>query len=123
MVKEDEYFLSEKIRQVLRIKKVNEELLEYLESSVRWIIHYCKKHDIPLPESDKIIDMANRIREIDSKLPRSDETLQADKSKRSDDKLPEPNIERYIRFRTAVKICLIQNEKCMFAFQKKRLVC
>ena len=33
----------------------------------------------------------------------------------------EPKIERYIRFRTVVKICLIQNEKCMFAFQKKRL--
>jgi hypothetical protein len=33
----------QKLQEVLRIKKINEELLEYLGSSLRYILHYSKK--------------------------------------------------------------------------------
>lgn len=69
MVNED--FLDvERLRNTLKVKQVNDELLQHLESSLRWVIHYCRKNNIPLPEEDKIIDLCNKAIEIEKKLPK-----------------------------------------------------
>jgi hypothetical protein len=95
----DDFLDVERLRNTMKVKRINDELLQHLESSLRWVIHYCRKHDIPLPEEDKIIDLCNKAIEIEKKLPKiSDESLQGDKKTRTDDKFTEPNIERYIRF-------------------------
>lgn len=65
----DDFLEVERLRNTLRIKRVNDELLEYLTSSLRWVIHYCEKHDIPLPEQDKIIDLCNKAIAIEKKFP------------------------------------------------------
>lgn len=67
----DDLLDIERIKNNLRVKRVNHEMLEYLESSLRWVVHYCRKHNLPLPEEDKIIDLCNKATEIERKLPRA----------------------------------------------------
>jgi hypothetical protein len=59
----------QELQYALKVKRVNEELLEQLTSSLRWLLHYRQKYNIPLPEIDKILDMLNRITTIADKLP------------------------------------------------------
>jgi hypothetical protein len=59
----------QELKQALETKKVNDELLESLASNLRWILHYCKKHNIPIPERDKIIELMDKVIEIEDKLP------------------------------------------------------
>ena len=56
-------------------------------------------------------------------FPKSADLLQVDIITSSDEDVTEPYIERYIKFQTVVKVCLIQNVKCMYAFQKNKLAC
>jgi hypothetical protein len=58
----------QKLQEVLRIKKINEELLEYLGSSLCYILHYSKKNRIPLPDLDKIEQIVDRAMGISDKL-------------------------------------------------------
>jgi hypothetical protein len=60
------------LQEAIRFKRVNDELLEYLTGSLRWILHYVKRHNIPLPEQDKINEVLERTFSIADKLPRSD---------------------------------------------------
>lgn len=86
----------QELKEALKVKKVNDEILQFLVSSLRWILHYCSKYDMPIPEEEKIIDMLDRAMEFEKKLPFSyspDETLQGDKSGRSNDNLPDPIID------------------------------
>jgi len=39
----------QELKHAMQFKRVNEELLEYLSSSIRWLLHYSKKNNIPLP--------------------------------------------------------------------------
>ena len=47
----------------------NDELLEYLSSSLRWLLHYSHKYQIPLLEKDKILETLENIMNVDKKLP------------------------------------------------------
>jgi hypothetical protein len=62
----------QELKHAIKFKRVNEELLEYLSSSIRWLLHYSKKHNIALPERDKIEEIVSRAMTIADKLPRSD---------------------------------------------------
>ena len=62
----------QELRYAMQFKRVNEELLEYLSSSIRQLLHYSKKHNIALPERDKIEEIVSRAMAIADKLPRSD---------------------------------------------------
>jgi len=57
------------LQDAIRVKRVNDELLEYLAASLRWILHYAKKYNIPLPEQDKINEVLQRTMSIADKLP------------------------------------------------------
>ena len=108
MIHHDDFLDMERLRNTLKVKRVNDELLEYLASSLRWVIHYCRKHDIPLPEEEKIIDLCNKAIEIERKLPKlSDGTLQVDKTRRSDDNSTEPYKWSY-----NVLVCLDNSTEC-----------
>lgn len=52
MDKEDYTMMAsfQELNDAMRIKRTNDELLEYLVSSLRWLIHYSKKNRIPLPD-------------------------------------------------------------------------
>ena len=43
----------------------NDELLEYLSSSLKWLLHYSNKYHVPLPEKDMIIRMLENIMDVD----------------------------------------------------------
>lgn len=59
----------QELQDALKLKQVNEELLEYLTSSLRWLIHYTNKNKIALPELDKIDQILNTAMDIANKLP------------------------------------------------------
>lgn len=73
MDKEDYTMMAafQELKDAMRIKRVNDELLEYLVSSLLWLIHYSKKNHIPLAEMDKIEQIVNRTMKIAEKLPHS----------------------------------------------------
>ena len=70
MDKEDYTMMAafQELKDAIRIKRVNDELLEYLVSSLRWILHYSKKNHIPLPDMDKMQDTINRAIDTAEKL-------------------------------------------------------
>jgi hypothetical protein len=72
------------LREALKLKEINEELLDQLASSLRWLLHYSSKYNIPLPEKTKISDLLDQTMAISDKIP-SDELLQPNKRKESDD--------------------------------------
>jgi hypothetical protein len=59
----------EELRQLMKLRQTNEELLEYFASSLWWLIHYSEKHDIPLPEREKIIQAVERVMNIAKSMP------------------------------------------------------
>lgn len=71
----------QELQEALQIRNVNDELLEYLASSLNWLLHYSSKYNINLPEEDRIYEVVERAMAIASKLPSNipitDESLQA----------------------------------------------
>ena len=61
----------EELRHTLKVKRINDELLEHLASTLRWIIRYSETNNITLPEKDKIVLALDRAMEITEKLPTS----------------------------------------------------
>lgn len=73
----------EELREALKLKEINEELLDQLGASLRWLMHYSSKYNIPLPEKDKMSDFIDRTMAIADKMESltatsSDELLQPD---------------------------------------------
>ena len=56
------------LQEALQLKRINEQLLEQLGASLRWLIHYSKKYNIPLPENEKIGVLIDRTLEITNKI-------------------------------------------------------
>ncbi|MGH9876591.1 MAG: hypothetical protein ACRD5H_03060, partial [Nitrososphaerales archaeon] len=44
-----------KLQYALKVKQINEELLEYFASSIRWLIHYSEKNRIDLPDKERLL--------------------------------------------------------------------
>ena len=61
--------IFKELQEALQLKRINEELLEYLGASLRWLFHYSEKYNIPLPENDKIGLLIDRTLEITNKIP------------------------------------------------------
>lgn len=59
----------QQLQEAIKIRRVNKELLEYLLSSIRWIIRYATKNNISLPNMDKIDEIIDKAIEIDEKTP------------------------------------------------------
>ncbi len=62
---------AEELRDALKLKRINEELLEHLASTLRWLLGYGEINNIRLPEKDKIALALDRAMEIAEKLPSS----------------------------------------------------
>jgi hypothetical protein len=45
------------LQEALKIKRVNDELLEHLLSSILWLVNYAKKNNITLAEKGKITEI------------------------------------------------------------------
>ena len=49
--------------------KTNGELLEHLESTMRWLLHHCEKNGINLPNEYQLRRSVERAQELIQKLP------------------------------------------------------
>jgi hypothetical protein len=58
----------QELKDAIRMRRVNDELLEYLVSSLRWLIHYSKKNRIQLPDMDKMQETIDRAINTAEKL-------------------------------------------------------
>lgn len=61
--------MLQELQEAVRIRRINMELLQSLESSLRWLLRYCQIHDIEIPEKDKILSLIDKAIEIDNKSP------------------------------------------------------
>ena len=52
--------LAQEWQEILKFKKTNEDLMEHLCSSIRWIIRYTRNNNLPLPEIERLEDMLNK---------------------------------------------------------------
>jgi hypothetical protein len=70
MNKEDYTMMAafQELRDAIKIKRVNDELLEYLVSSLQWLVNYSKKNYIPLPDVEKIQETTDRAINTAEKL-------------------------------------------------------
>ena len=64
-----DFQIIEELRLAVDIARSNAELSEYLASSLRWLLHYSEKYNIPLPEKDKIHLIVKRATELAENIP------------------------------------------------------
>ncbi|MEX2193118.1 MAG: hypothetical protein WD717_07045 [Nitrosarchaeum sp.] len=81
----------EKLKYTVEIHKLNLEMGEHLCSSLQWIIHFCKKYDIPLPDMNKIENIITKVREIEESKPHILIINRQVTERRSTDNETEPN--------------------------------
>jgi hypothetical protein len=72
----------EQLRYAVKVRQVNDELLEHLASTLWWLLHYAAKNNIDLPDKDKISLALDRAMEIARKQPRSRTNTQNSAPKR-----------------------------------------
>jgi hypothetical protein len=59
---------SQELQQAIRIRRVSLVLLEYLGSSIRWLLHYARRNNLTLPDLDKIEESLDKAEDIDEKV-------------------------------------------------------
>jgi hypothetical protein len=52
------------LRNTLKIKELNEELLEHLQLSIMYILKYCDEQKVPLPDMDRIESILDRADDL-----------------------------------------------------------
>jgi hypothetical protein len=65
----------EKLRYAVKVKRINDELLEHLATSLTWTLHYCAKNNLPLPNQDKINRIVNKALCLVDQIPPSTDNL------------------------------------------------
>ena len=59
----------QELQEALKVKRINDELLDFLSSSVRWILHYTKNNNMDIPDKDRIIDILDKAMKIEDRYP------------------------------------------------------
>jgi hypothetical protein len=90
----DDIDIKHEIKQVRQLQKINYETLDCLRSQIYWLLDYCEATGITLPDFNKLLGLGRTSSEILDKLESyhsSDESLQGDKRRGTDDNLTEPD--------------------------------
>ena len=115
----DDYNLKiqeiEELKKAVKVKRLNEDLLEHLTATVSWIIRNCEKNNIPIPNKHTISRSITRAYEYLDKIPYADQ--------------PQGNRENNYRRGNSANICkpcwngghpeLCDDEKCDTPNSKK----
>jgi hypothetical protein len=72
--------LSDAMDRVEELQSMNYEMLDYFRTQIAWLLEYCKKNRIPLPDLEKAMLFFKKSGKI-----LSDEHIQASKNKPSDE--------------------------------------
>jgi hypothetical protein len=75
--------LIEKLKELYRLRRLELDLIDQLDSNFRWLIHFCETNSIPLPK-EPLYRSLNRVRVLMDEVYPSDETLQGEKRDQSD---------------------------------------
>jgi hypothetical protein len=75
----------EKLNSLLKTKKKVDDLVEQLGASLSWLIHYSEKHNIPLPEKNKILSLISHTLDISENIPSIKRSMDADQPKGNKD--------------------------------------
>jgi len=62
--------IMKELQDAIKIKKNNDELQQYLISSIQWIIRYAERNNFRIPDKDKMIEMLDKITQIKSQYPK-----------------------------------------------------
>jgi hypothetical protein len=57
------------LQDAIKIRRINDELLEYLIGSIQWIIRYAYKNHLTIPDKDKMITMLDKVIKLKSQYP------------------------------------------------------
>jgi len=68
----------EKLQDAIYIQKANKELAEHLNDSLLWVLHYCKKHNIQLPNLEKIRNIIDKSIQLERKISHDQPTGNSD---------------------------------------------
>jgi len=95
-----DYYLEmaswEKLKYTTELHKLNLEMGEHLCSSLEWIIHYCQKHDILIPNMNRIQEIISKIHVIEESKPYLDFANRKFTGRRSTDDYTEPIMIMFI---------------------------
>ena len=73
MHEDNNYYMKmaawQELQDAVKISRKSAELLEYLTSSLMYLLHYSKKYRIRLPEEEKITDILQKVSTIANKPP------------------------------------------------------
>ena len=58
------------LQDAIKIKKVNDELQQYLIGSIQWIIRYEDKNNFRIPDRGKMVQLLDDITQIKSQYPK-----------------------------------------------------
>ncbi|GEM_PF-757992 len=84
--------INQKLNYAIQVKRINDELLEHLSSSIIWLLRYSQSNGIDLPNKEQIFLLINRAIEIASKLPSGEPTYF-----QQPNKTPSDSTESYFR--------------------------
>jgi hypothetical protein len=60
--------LAQEWREILLFKKINEDMMKHLCFSIRWIIRYTRKNNLPLPELERMESLLNKAMSYADKI-------------------------------------------------------
>jgi hypothetical protein len=60
--------LAEEWREILLFKQLNEDMMRHLCFSIRWIIRYTRKNNLPLPELERMENLLNEAMSYADKI-------------------------------------------------------
>lgn len=76
--------IIQELREAVRTKELNDELLEHLVFSLRWLLDFSRKNKITMPNLDKIERIVDRAMEIGNMLPYKHTQTNTQKETRKD---------------------------------------
>jgi hypothetical protein len=76
-----------KLEEAVRIKRINQELYDYLSNSIIWLFEYSERRGIWLPDKQKLVRLIEGANNILTKLTPDESYHRED----SDGELPEPS--------------------------------
>lgn len=77
-------------KDAVRIKNMNQELLQHLGDSIFYLIKHSEKYNLPLPKKDELIRMVDRANYLIGQI--TEPTNRQLTRRNTTDKLPEPDI-------------------------------
>jgi len=86
----DDYYSNlqkvDETKRVLRGIKINQDLMEHLNSTIRWLLHFCQKNNIDPPNLDQLQSSIEKAQNYLTELPSHPTTFYKENNRRDLDR-------------------------------------